>query len=176
MKAKTPIVALSILSVLYFTITSSLLGAQPGPSDSQGPTTDPLITNQADLESRSSEFNSENLTGGLLEVKPSDFSTLMGQGFEVNTKKIANELGDLTNEELSAYPITSLSSDDIKSVLGFLNEHDLMRLLLSIPQEDVNSISNMLGPVTLAQVLDKLSEGNRTQVLNRFSNSTVTLR
>jgi hypothetical protein len=175
LKAKTTNVAISILPVVFFTISSSVLGTQLVSSDSQSLIIDPVITNQGDLESSSSsELNSKNLSGELLEMQPSDFGTIAGRDFEFNTKKIASELSKLTNEELSVYPITSLSSDDIKLVFRFLNEHELMRLLLNIPQEDLKSIRNMLGSSTFIQTLSKLSEENQAQILNRMSNSTTT--
>jgi Mg/Co/Ni transporter MgtE len=165
-----------MLLIFCFTYTSCVSEAQREPSDSQRSTIDPDIVNQGDLETpSSSDFNPENLTGSLLEVESSDFSTLAGHDFELNTKKIANELSNLTNEELSVYPITSLTSGDIESVFGYLNKHDLTRLLLNVPQEDVKSISNLLGPATFVQVLDRLSEENKTQIVNRTSNSTAAL-
>jgi hypothetical protein len=51
--------------------------------------------------------------------------------------------------------------------------NDLTRLLLNIPKLDVALISNMLGFSTFIEAVDKLSEENKTQVLDRISNTTI---
>lgn len=89
--------------------------------------------------------------------------------FSLNAKEIAIELTSITPAEISQYPITNLSREDIVSVLGFLNPRVLAKVLLNIPQEELIKMQDMLTPSTFNQTLNRLFEMNKTQVEDRLS-------
>jgi hypothetical protein len=118
-----------------------------------------------------SDMDPSDLAGGEQQlVAPSDLAG--DDKFLLNTQKIAKELSSLSTDETSQYPLTSLSADDIESVFGFLNQYDLTRLLLNIPQDKLVEVKNMLDPLAFNQTINNLAEENRTQVVNRL-NSTL---
>jgi hypothetical protein len=89
--------------------------------------------------------------------------------FSPNVRKIARELTKITPAEISHYPITNLSREDIVSVLGLLNPRVLTKVLLNIPQEDLIKMQDMLTPSVFTQTLNRLVEANKKQVEDRLS-------
>ena len=88
---------------------------------------------------------------------------------------VTKEISNLTMEEISTYPISSLSMNDIEKVFGSLSTYDLTRLLLGIPHEDLIEIENKLGSMVFNQTINRLTDANKTQVVDKLSNSNVTL-
>jgi hypothetical protein len=113
-----------------------------------------------------------NLAGNATEssVEPfGDPGDITGSQFSSNAKKIAMELTEITPEEVGQYPLTNLSSKDILSVFELLNQFDLAKVLLNIPQQDLIKIQVMLSPSAFNMTVDRLLEANRTQVEDRLS-------
>ena len=99
------------------------------------------------------------------QANPTDFPT----DFPSNAKKIAMELTKLTPTEISQYPITKLSPEDIKSAFELLNPSNIVKVLLNIPQADlVEIVENKLDLTTFNQTLSRLSDANRTQIEERL--------
>jgi hypothetical protein len=114
-----------------------------------------------------------NATGSSAAVAPQGRpSDIPGNG-TLNTKKIAMELTELTPTEVSQYPITNLSPEDIKLAFGFLNPPNLAKVLLNIPQEDLVEVKNKLTPTIFNQTLNRLLEADRTQVEDRLSSDAA---
>jgi hypothetical protein len=96
---------------------------------------------------------------------PTDFPT----DVPFNAKKIAMDLTKLTPTEISHYPITNLSPEDIESAFELLNPSNIAKVLLNIRQADlVEVVENKLNPTTFNQTLSRLPEANRTQVEERL--------
>jgi hypothetical protein len=132
-------------------------------------------TNQYSHYATAQNMTDGNLTGNATESptveslgRPEDLADGNNQ-FSLNVRKIAIELTKITPPEISHYPITNLSREDIVSVLGLLNPRVLAKVLLNIPQEDLIKIQDMLTPSAFNQTLDRLVEANRTQVKDRLS-------
>jgi hypothetical protein len=128
----------------------------------------------------SQNASAQNMTGGNLTVNATESQTVESFGrpeeladgndqFSLNARKIAIELTIITPAEISQYPITNLSREDIISVLGLLNPRVLAKVLLNIPQEDLIKMQDMLSPSAFNQTLDRLVEANKTQVEDRLS-------
>jgi Mg/Co/Ni transporter MgtE len=83
------------------------------------------------------------------------------------------ELNSLTPAEIRTYPLNDLSNNDIRLVLGFLSPSDLTKVLLNIPQENLLHIRDALTPVTFDQMINKLSETDKTKVENRLSSVSI---
>jgi hypothetical protein len=116
-----------------------------------------------------------NLTGNATEPsvveplgRPEDLANGDSQ-FSLNARNIAIELTKITPAELSQYPITDLSREDILSVLGLLNPRVLAKVLLNLPQEELMKMQDMLSPSAFNQTLNRLLEVNKTQVEDRLS-------
>ena len=116
-----------------------------------------------------------NLTGNATEPsvveplgRPEDLANGDGK-FSLNARNIAIELTKITPAELSQYPITDLSREDIQSVLGLLNPRVLAKVLLNLPQEELMKMQVMLSPSAFNQTLNRLLEVNKTQVEDRLS-------
>jgi hypothetical protein len=98
-----------------------------------------------------------------------------GDKFRHNAAKIAMELSSLTPQEISQYPITDLSDEDIKLVLSvFLSQEDLSKVLLNISIEGLSQIQQRITPTDFNTILAILPESDRVQVENRLV-STSTL-
>ena len=89
--------------------------------------------------------------------------------FPLNTKMIAKELTGLNPAEISNYPITDLSPNDIKLAFTLLNPFNLGKVLLNIPQNDLLEIQNMLSPSLFNQTLNRLLPADKDQVEDRLS-------
>ena len=116
-----------------------------------------------------------NLTGNATEPsvvepfgRPEDLANGDSQ-FSLNVRNIAIELTKITPAELSQYPITDLSREDILSVLGLLNPRVLAKVLLNLPQGELMKMQDMLSPSAFNQTLNRLFEVNKTQVEDRIS-------
>lgn len=116
-----------------------------------------------------------NLTGNATEPpvveplgRPEDLAN-GGSQFTLNARNIAIELTKITPAELSQYPITDLSREDIQSVLGLLNPRVLAKVLLNLPEEELMKMQDMLTPSAFNQTLNRLFEVNKTQVEERLS-------
>jgi hypothetical protein len=92
--------------------------------------------------------------------------------FRHNAQDIAAELSNLTPQEISEYPITDLSNNDIIMVMGFLEPGDLTRVLLHIPQADLASIEHRISPHTFNEFINRLSELDKNQVEARLLSTT----
>jgi Mg/Co/Ni transporter MgtE len=79
------------------------------------------------------------------------------------------ELSRLSPAEISQYPITFLSSDDIELVLKYLHPVNLKKVLMYIPQGALVKIYNDLTPATFNQILNSLPVFEKIQVLNRLT-------
>jgi hypothetical protein len=122
----------------------------------------------------------QNMTGGNLTGNATESQTVESFGrpeeladgndqFSPNVRKIARELTKITPAEISHYPITNLSREDIISVLELLNPRVLAKVLLNIPQEDLIKMQDMLTSSIFNQTLNRLAEANKTQVEDRLS-------
>jgi hypothetical protein len=116
-----------------------------------------------------------NLTGNATEPsvveplgRPEDLANGDSQ-FTLNARNIAIELTKITPAELSQYPITDLSKEDIQLALGLLNPRVLAKVLLNLPQEELMKMQDMLSPSAFNQTLNRLFEVNKTQVEDRLS-------
>jgi hypothetical protein len=111
-----------------------------------------------------------NLTADLTSVDSSDIND---PAFPpLNTEKIAREISMLDATELKTYNITYLSNQEIMLVFQHLPPLDLLRVLMSIPLEDLQEIKNRLTPSKFNQILDMVG-ANRIQVENRLSPAIV---
>ena len=90
-----------------------------------------------------------------------------------NAKLIALELTTITPAEVSQYPIANLSREEIVSVLELLNPQVLAKVLLNIPQEDLETIQFMLTQSEFNQTLNRLVDEDRTQVEDRLKTNNV---
>ena len=89
--------------------------------------------------------------------------------FTHNARLIAMELSELTPAEISQYPVTDLSNEDIKQVFGYLTPDNVAEVLMNIPQEDLVTIKAGLTPTYFDQILlIRLSELERAQVQDRI--------
>ena len=89
--------------------------------------------------------------------------------FTHNARLIAMELSELTPVEISEYPISDLSNEDIKLVFGYLTPGNIAKVLMNIPQEDLVKIQTELTPTYFDQMLlIRLPEVDRTQVQDRI--------
>jgi hypothetical protein len=113
----------------------------------------------------------KNATGSTGTIEPQGTISDMSVGGTPITKEIAIELTELTPSEVSQYPITSLSAEDIKLAFGSLNPLNLAKVLLNIPQGDLIEVKNKLTPSNFNQTLNKLLEVDRTQVEDRLSSA-----
>ena len=88
--------------------------------------------------------------------------------FNLNAEKIADELSMLTNFQLSQYPITELSPDDIRDALSYLTPPNLAQVLLNIPEQDLVETRNMVSHNDFNLILNRLSEADKSQVESRL--------
>jgi hypothetical protein len=89
--------------------------------------------------------------------------------FTHNARLIAMELSELTPVEISQYPVTDLSNEDIKLVFGYLTSSSIIKVLMNIPQEDLVKIQSELTPTYFDQIiLIRLPEFEKTQVQDRI--------
>jgi hypothetical protein len=116
----------------------------------------------------------ENATGSTGRVTSQGTPSDMRVIGTLNTEKIAMELTELTPSEVSQYPITNLSEEDIKLAFISLNPLNLAKVLLNIPQEDLMEVKNKLTPSTFNQTLNRLLVADRTQVEVRLSSASAT--
>ena len=117
----------------------------------------------------------ENATGSLAAVAPQGTPSDIRVRGTLNTERIAMELTELTPTKVSQYPITTLSAEDIKLALGFLNPLNLAKVLLNIPQEDLIEVKNKLTPSTFNQTLNRLLEADKTKVEDRLSSAAASV-
>jgi hypothetical protein len=134
-----------------------------------------LYSQNASAQNMTDSNLTGNATGNATEPsvveplgRPEDLAN-GGSQFSLNARNIAIELTKITPAELSQYPITDLSREDIQSVLGLLNPRVLAKVLLNLPQEELMKMQDMLSPSAFNQTLNRLIEVNKTQVEDRLS-------
>jgi hypothetical protein len=89
--------------------------------------------------------------------------------FTHNARLIAMELSELSPVEISQYPISDLSNEDIKLVFGYLTPGNIAKVLMNISQEDLVKIQSELTPTYFDRILlIRLPEVERTQVQDRI--------
>ena len=110
------------------------------------------------FQANMTEKETDSLKSLVSQGKSTDFPP----NIPSNVKKIAMELTKLTPTEISHYPITNLSPQDIKSVFELLNPSNIVKVMLNIPQTDlVEIVENKLGITTFNQTLSRLPDANR---------------
>jgi hypothetical protein len=109
-----------------------------------------------------------NTTSVIGQGSPQDFPE-GPSGFPSKAVNIAMELTRLNSVELADYPITDLNTDEITSVFNLLNPLNLAKVLLSINQEDLIKIQNMMPTSMFEEILGRLLMENKSQVQDRLS-------
>jgi len=117
-----------------------------------------------------SDFASfENFT--MDQAKTSDFSAMAScNSTELQTTscKVARDLITLKAEEIKNYGLTDFSDIDIENALNLLDPENLTKVLLNIPDDDLLQINDRLTNSTLNNILSKIPEHQRNEILNKI--------
>jgi hypothetical protein len=89
--------------------------------------------------------------------------------FTHNAEKIAQELAGKTPLEISQYPVSALSTNDLRLALGFLDSVNLAKVLLNISPQDLKTIQTRLSSdYSFVNILNRLSLSDRAEVEQRL--------
>jgi hypothetical protein len=136
----------------------------PNNTGSTGDLNPSIVTN-----GRTSDLGSSQTGGGDAGVFGGNTGTT-SRTFTHNAEKIAQELTGKTPLEISQYPISALSTNDLKLVLGFLDPINLAKVLLNISPQDLLTIQGRLSSdYSFVNILNRLSLSDRTDVERRLS-------
>lgn len=124
---------------------------------------------QRSFENQSAVNTTENANNSSSVESFANPADLNLDEFPLNAKMIAKELTELNPTEISNYPITKLSPNDIKLAFILLNPFNLGKVLLNIPQNDLLKIQNVLLPSLFNQTLNRLLPADKDQVEDRLS-------
>jgi hypothetical protein len=124
---------------------------------------------QGSFENQSAVNTTENANNSSSVKSFANPADLNLDEFPLNTKMIAKELTELNPTEISNYPITKLSPNDLKLAFILLNPFNLGKVLLNIPQDDLLKIQNILSPSLFNQTLNRLLPADKDQVEDRLS-------
>jgi hypothetical protein len=111
----------------------------------------------------------ENFT--MEQAKTSDFSangTCNLTELHTTSCKVAKDLTSLNAEEIKNYGLTDFSDTDIENALNLLDPENLTKVLLNIHHEDLLQINDRLTNTTLNNILSKIHEQQRMEILNKI--------
>jgi hypothetical protein len=102
------------------------------------------------------------------DIAPPDFNS-PDDNFWSNTKLIAQDIALYNQTEIKDYPITDLTSAEIKSVFMILDSGNITKVLLNIPVNDINEIQNKLSEEEFNSILNRIPLENQNALKERIN-------
>ena len=92
-------------------------------------------------------------------------ANLRGEGKgELTSDLVAEELSNLSPDEIVDYPLHELSSDDIERTLTLLSDEDLNNVLYNIHPDSLQIILIKISPSMKSSVLERLVPATKARV------------
>jgi hypothetical protein len=146
-------------------MTGDLGASPPNPIGKTGDLKPSIVTNGRTSDLGSSQTGRDGDVGVL-----GGNTDISSRAFTHNAEKITQELAGKTPLEISQYPISALSTEDLKLVFGFLDPVNLGKVLLNISLQDLQTIQERLSvDFSFSDILTRLSLADRTEVERRLS-------
>jgi hypothetical protein len=98
------------------------------------------------------------------KIEPKDLNSN-----NLTTDMVKKDLGKLTPDEISKYPLKDLSSENLGIILSSLPISDLEKTFSSIKADDLREILNKLPQDKVDQILNRLPQDKVHEILNRIS-------